>query len=192
MKRKIVILVIALLFIFSSCAPRTVKYNINVLYQNHTLNTEQGFGWDYFVNFQEGFIENNRLDTEYNNPEYIEGVSSREDMYLYFPGEPKERIFVVRNEEEFSEIFTHEATGVDFEKDVLIVYMHIAYYVYDVYITKVNLVDNTLEIEFNYKNTSTSCGSCITVEAATSPHLRVDVFILDNIKFDDVVISEMA
>ena len=192
MKRKIVLLVIALSFIFSSCAPRTVKYNINVLYQNHTLNTEQGFGWDYFVNFQEGFIENNRLDTEYNNPDYIEGVSSIEDMYLYFPGEPKERIFVVRNEEEFSEIFTHEPTGVDFEKDVLIVYLHIAYYVYDVYITKVNLVDNTLEIEFNYKNTSTSCGSCITVEAATAPHLRVDVFILDNIEFDDVVISEKA
>lgn len=192
MKRKIVLLVIALLFIFSSCAPRTVKYNINVLYQNHTLNTEQGFGWDYFVNFQEGFIDNNRLDTEYHNPDYIEGVSPREDMYLYFPGEPKERTFVVRNEEEFSEIFTHEATGVDFEKDVLIVYMHIAYYVYDVYITKVNVVNNTLEIEFNYKNTSTSCGSCITVEAATSPHLRVDVFILDNIEFDDVVISEKA
>lgn len=192
MKRKIVLLVIALLFIFSSCAPRTVKYNINVLYQNHTLNTERGSGWDYFVNFQEGFIENNRIDTEYKNPDYIEGVSPIEDMYLYFPGEPKERIFVVRNEEEFSEIFTHEATGVDFEKDVLIVYMHIAYYVYDVYITKVNLVDNTLEIEFNYKNTSTSCGSCITVEAATSPHLRVDVFILDNIEFDDVVITEKA
>ena len=192
MKRKIVILVIALLFIFSSCAPRTVKYNINVLYQNHTLNTERGSGWDYFVNFQEGFIENNRLDTEYKNPDYIEGVSPREDMYLYFPGEPKERIFVVRNEVEFYEIFTHEATGVDFEKDVLIVYMHIAYYVYDVYITKVNVVNNTLEIEFNYKHTSTSCGSCITVEAATSPHLRVAVFILDNIEFDDVVISEMA
>lgn len=192
MKRKIILLVIALLFIFSSCAPRTVKYNINVLYQNHTLNTERGSGWDYFVNFQEGFIENNRIDTEYKNPDYIEGVSPIEDMYLYFPGEPKERIFVVRNEEEFSEIFTHEPTGVDFEKDVLIVYLHIAYYVYDVYITKVNLVDNTLEIEFNYKNTSTSCGSCITVEAATSPHLRVDVFILDNIEFDDVVISEKA
>ena len=192
MKRKIVLLVIALLFIFSSCAPRTVKYNINVLYQNHTLNTERGSGWDYFVNFQEGFIENNRIDTEYKNPDYIEGVSPREDKYLYFPGEPKERIFVVRNEEEFSEIFTHEATGVDFEKDVLIVYMHIGDYVDDVYVTKVNVVDNTLEIEFDYTDPLASCGYCITVEAGCPPHLRVDVFMLDNIEFDDVVITEKA
>lgn len=74
------------------------------------------------------FFENNRLDVSYKNPDYNEEEPAGPDnpRYLAIPeGLPEERTFIITDEEAFNEIFAESPLEVNFDKEMIVLYMFI-------------------------------------------------------------------
>ncbi len=75
------------------------------------------------------FLENNKLSgVSYTNPEYDEEEALKDDnyavpKYLADPDAPTSRTFIITDEETFNSMYVEGALEVDFEKEMVILYM---------------------------------------------------------------------
>lgn len=76
------------------------------------------------------FLENNKLSgISYTNPEYDEDEALKDDnyavpKYLGYPDAPTSRTFIITDEETFNSMYVEGALEVDFEKEMVILYMY--------------------------------------------------------------------
>ena len=79
------------------------------------------------------FFESNRLGgVDYRNPDYddaeaeaadLEGLEYEIPQYLRYPDNPSTRSFIITDEEIFNSIFAENTIEVDFEKEMVLLYM---------------------------------------------------------------------
>ena len=71
------------------------------------------------------FLEKNRLSVPYENPDYNENEeeSAENPMYVGDSTLPPNRTFLITNEESFREIFTASPIEINFEKEMIVLYM---------------------------------------------------------------------
>ena len=71
------------------------------------------------------FLESNKLSIPYRNPNYDEneGPSTENPVYFEDATLPSNRTFLITDEETFRKIFTASPIKVDFEKEMILLYM---------------------------------------------------------------------
>lgn len=111
-KAKFLSLILVLLTIFSLFAgcSNNNKYNA-VLYSNANE-------W-----IDETFLNDNRVKAYYLNENYIDGQSDPNDKYIYDTTSPSSRVFTVSDEAEYNRIFSNSPMNIDFEYEMVILYI---------------------------------------------------------------------
>ena len=71
------------------------------------------------------FLESNKLSVPYENPDYNENEeeSAQNPMYVGDSSLPSNRTFLITDEKTFKEIFTASPIKVNFEKEMVVLYM---------------------------------------------------------------------
>ena len=69
------------------------------------------------------FLKENRVKGYYLNENYVEGVSDVSDKYIEDTESPSSRTFIISNKDEFNRIFSKTQIDVDFEKEIVILYI---------------------------------------------------------------------
>ena len=72
---------------------------------------------------KEDFLKENRVKGYYLNENYVEGVSDVSDKYIKDTESPSSRTFIISNKDEFNRIFSKTQIDVDFEKEIVILYI---------------------------------------------------------------------
>lgn len=100
--------VILVLLCFNSCVNR--------------FNTKlDSYAHDYV---EYSFLFENKINgVVYKNLDYDESDPESEE-YIWSQDGPSDLIFIIENEERYKEIFTDEAPSVDFEKEMVILYIY--------------------------------------------------------------------
>ena len=111
------------------------------------------------------FLENNRLgNVDYENPDYdrdladeaeAEGLTYEIPKYFNFPDNPDTRTFIITDQEAFDSMFVEGAIEVDFEKEMVLLYMfrswqppRVDYYCID----KIKVQDELVNVYFAKEN----------------------------------------
>lgn len=71
----------------------------------------------------ETFLKDNRVKAYYPNENYIDGQDNPNDKYIYDTNSPSSRVFIVSDEVEYSSIFSNSPLDVDFEYEMVILYI---------------------------------------------------------------------
>ncbi len=110
MKNKVFSLMILMIFIciLSSCS--VYKYNAKIY--------NQAKEW-----ISEDFLKENRVHGYYENENYIEGESDPTTEWIYEKNMPSKRTFIITEQYEFDKIFTKYEETIDFEKEMVILYI---------------------------------------------------------------------
>ena len=123
------------------------------------------------------FFDNNRVrGASYPNPEYIEGVSPWNTKYYRDTESPRERVFIVNDEETFDEIFVEGALDVDLEKETVVVYFVHSINQREYYVSSVNYEEDKTVVSVKKKRRpEESCGR--TYADSVNPYQRAFVFV---------------
>ena len=141
------------------------KYNAN-LYSNATE-------W-----VDETFLKDNRVKAYYLNENYIDGQSDPNDKYIYDAISPSSRVFIVDDETEYNKIFSNSPLDIDFEHEMIILYIFSDVYPAREYKLKkieINGKVLTVKIESNHKN----------VDDATMPYQRCTVVKMNKVEINE-------
>lgn len=167
-KAKFLSLILALLTIFSlfmGCSNNN-KYNA-VLYSNATE-------W-----IDETFLNDNRVKAYYLNENYIDSQSNPNDKYIYGTTSPSSRVFTVSDEVEYNRIFSNSPLNINFEHEMVILYIFSDVYPAREYRLKkieVNGEVLTVKTELEQKN----------VDDATMPYQRCIVVKMNKVEINEV------
>lgn len=168
-KTKFLSLILVLLSIFSlltGCSNNNNKYNA-VLYSNTTE-------W-----IDETFLNDNRVKAYYLNENYIDGQSDPNDKYIYDTTLPSSRVFTVGDEAEYNRIFSNSPLDIDFEHEMVILYIFSDVYPAREYRLKkieVNGEVLTVKTELEQKN----------VDDAAMPYQRCIVVKMNKVEINEV------
>lgn len=105
----LILVLLTILSLFAGCSSNN-KYNA-VLYSNTTE-------W-----IDETFLNDNRVKAYYLNENYIDGQSDPNDKYIYDTTSPSSRVFTVSDEAEYNRIFSNSPLDIDFEHEMVILYI---------------------------------------------------------------------
>ncbi len=96
------------------------------------------------------FYYNNKLyDTHYLNPNYVEGVTPESEKMIRYLDGPYSRTFIITTKEEYDEIITNEQLAVDFEKQMVVLYMFsISYPNLEYHLRNIYINDDILTIKY--------------------------------------------
>lgn len=131
----------------------------------------------------EEFLSENRVKAYYPNKDYVEGESDPADRYLYDKESPVSRTFILDNKEEFNKIFSKYDSTVDFENQIVILYIFADVNPYrDYFFNKLILKKQSLEIYYRLQRKN--------VDDATPPYQRCFMFKMDKVALDSVVFIE--
>ena len=152
---------LVLVFILVGCDFDKIKYNVKIMNE---------------YNIKEEFLMTHKTKNAYykdlTTGEYI--VENK--------GLPEEYEILIRTEEEFEKIFNGKS-NIDFNKEVLVVYVYTSIYDKDKTLKDVEIDEGELSIEFKNKNK-------YNVGDASMPLQRVVVFKVKNGNFYSVDIDE--
>lgn len=137
MKNKVINLLIFIVFILVLCGCNN-KYNA-VLY-NHA---------DKWIS--EDFLDNNRVKAYYRNENYIEG---EDDKYIYDDEAPRSRTFIITDQDRFSEIFSKYDKSIDFDSELVVLYIFSDVSPRDYKIKKIYYENQALTIQIKLENTN--------------------------------------
>lgn len=127
----------------------------------------------------EEFLKENRVKAYYRNENYVEGVSDWKDRNIYEADAPEELIFIITDKDEFEKIFVKYDLTVDFEKEIVILYIFPDIYPgRDYYLKKIDLNEQSLDIYFKLQK--------IKGKDATMPYQRCFMVKLDKVEFKEV------
>lgn len=103
----------------------------------------------------EDFIKDNKVKAFYLNDDYTEGISDPNEKYIRDKDSPSSRVFIINDEDEYNRIFSKSPINVNFEKEMVILYIFSDVNPYRKYKLKgINLEDNilTVQTKLEYKN----------------------------------------
>ena len=168
MYKKLICAAIVILLCLSVLSGCYVKYNA-VMYSR----VEK---W-----IDEDFLRENRVKAYYLNDEYDEDDDSDDapEKYIYDENSPRSRSFIITEEAEFKSIFTDCPISVDFDKEMVLLYIFGNIYPYrEYYLKKTSLEDKTLNIYVKLENKNV----CDT----TMPFQRCMMVKLDKLDITEV------
>ena len=117
MKKKIVLCVIGAILLVVGISYWWIlgQYNATMYSKSHRLVKEE-------------FIENNKVsNAKYKNKDYNPELECDDenwvDKYYYDEDAPKTRMFIIKDEKTFNEIFIENSMDVNFEKEMVILFM---------------------------------------------------------------------
>ena len=136
---------------------------------------------DYFT---ESFWKESIISTVtyYNEDFDINDENSRE--YTKYPNAPKQIIKIVDKQEEYEQTFTHQE-DIDFENNMLIVWVFRSFNQYTYNLKKVVQEDKKLNIEYTKSRTG-----CCFVYNSSAPMRRYIVISMDKLDVDTVEFTE--
>lgn len=162
-KRKlflIITLILLSVIITSGCSNQR-RFNIEILNK---------------YEFVDGFLENYKISECF----YLDSESG--EYKLSNPSLPEEYTLVIKSEEEYKKIFAN-SSKVNFEKEILVVYIYSTIYNSDIKITEIDLDEGELSIDFKHK-------LVIGTGSASMPHQENVVFKLAKGDFHKIEIDE--
>ncbi|MDR1094605.1 MAG: hypothetical protein LBL66_10720 [Clostridiales bacterium] len=125
--------------------------------------------------FRKEFLKANRTyGVTYYNEDYDKD-GDRTDEYLVDRMSPKFRTFIIKEQNEFDDIFTDFSTEVNFEKELLLIYLFTSVYHRPCKIQSMKLDGETLKIDFKMKNAKPG------VKDASVPEQRYLVIKMKNL-----------
>ena len=131
----------------------------------------------------EGFLYENRVKAYYLNENYIEGESDPNESIIYDESSPSFRTFIIKDQKTFDGIFIENSLAVDFEKQIVILYISSNVYPSRTYSLKKMSVDNqvlTVQLELEYKE----------VDDASMPFQRCFVIVMDSVDISEVIVDK--
>lgn len=168
MNKKIIFIAICMLLCLSVLSGCSVKYNA-VMYSK----VEE---W-----VDEDFLKENRVKAYYLNDDYVEGDDSDDapEKYIYDENSPRSRSFIITEENEFKSIFTDCPIPVDFDKEMVLLYIFGDIYPNrEYYLKKTSLDNKTLNIYYKLESTNK--------KDATAPYQRCMMVKLDKLDITEV------
>lgn len=128
----------------------------------------------------EDFLDENRVKAYYPNKDYVEGESDPWEDIIYDNESPDSRTLIISNQDEFGKIFTKYDSTVDFERQIVILYIFgDVYPSRDYYLKKLILKEQALKIYYRLENRNG--------DDATAPYQRCLMVKLD--KLDIVAVN---
>lgn len=125
----------------------------------------------------EEFLKENRVCAYYPNDDYIEG----ENDYIYVDDAPSELTFVITEQAEFDEIFTKYMSSVDFNNQLVILYiLSDVYALRDYQLKDIKLENDVLEFYYELERKKNN------IQDASMPYPRCFMLIMDKVNFSDV------
>lgn len=161
----LILVLLTFLSLFAGCSNNN-RYSA-VLYSNATE-------W-----IDKTFLNNNKVKAYYLNEKYIDGQSNPSDKYIYDEASPSSREFIVSDEVEYNRIFSNSPLDIDFEHEMVILYIFSDVYPERKYkLKKIEVNDEvlTLKTEFEQKN----------VDDATIPYQRCIVVKMNKVEINEV------
>lgn len=161
----LILVLLTFLSLFAGCSNNN-RYSA-VLYSNATE-------W-----IDKTFLNNNKVKAYYLNEKYIDGQSNPSDKYIYDEASPSSREFIVSDEVEYNRIFSNSPLDIDFEHEMVILYIFSDVYPereYKLKKIKVNDEVLTLKTEFEQKN----------VDDAAIPYQRCIVVKMNKVEINEV------
>lgn len=132
----------------------------------------------------EDFLNENRVKAYYPNKDYVEGESNPWEKYIYDKESPDSRTFIISNQDEFAKIFTKYDSTVDFERQIVILYIFGDVYPNrDYYLNKLTLNEQSLKIYYRLENRNG--------DDATMPYQRCFMIKMDKVEFNTVDFEEV-
>lgn len=135
---------------------------------------------------QTSFRESNKVKgAYYKNPDYVEGSDDINERYYRDETSPKNRTFIVDNQEEFDKIFVKniDELKVDFSKRMIVAYTFNSVYYRNNKLVKLVLEDDKLTITYEMEKRP-------GVDDASQPSQVWFVVILDKFDVNSVVFVE--
>lgn len=149
------VLIFMLLCFFTGCSNR--KYNAKIYSKSND--------W-----IKQDFLKNNKVrGAYYFNPDYIAGNDYVEEGY-YDDSSPKSRTFIITEEESFNQIFLENKLDVNFDKEIVILYIFCDIYPYrNYYIKTISLKKEVLNItlrleKYNKADATMPCQRCLVIK----------------------------
>lgn len=145
-------------FLFASCSIN--KYN--------AITYSQANEW-----ILTSFLKANKVrGAYYKSTDYFENVNNPEDKYFYDETSPKDRTFIIDNQDTFDTIFKKNTLTVDFDEKVLYLYIFADIYPNRNYVIKNILIkENKLCIYYKLENKSK--------KDATTPYQRCLIVVME-------------
>ena len=133
--------------------------------------------------YKEDFLkENMTLGAYYKNENY-DPEDENSNEYLLDETSPRSRTFIVTEQSQLNEIFESFNTPIDFEKQMLVVYVYTDCYLRAQILESVKLSDNVLKIEFKIESGEPGRGD------AREPYQRTFAVMLDKLNVEGVEIA---
>ena len=95
----------------------------------------------------EGFLKKNRVRGYYRNENYIEGVNDDIPKFIKDTTSPSSRFFIITDKNEYNRIFTKTEIDVNFEKEIVILYIFSDIYLRNYELKRLELNDEILTVE---------------------------------------------
>ncbi|MDE5715154.1 MAG: hypothetical protein K2I42_03375 [Anaeroplasmataceae bacterium] len=126
-------------------------------------------------------MKENRVKAYYLNENYIEGESDPSSKYIYDEASPSFRTFTIIQQDEFVKVFSKYDGTLDFENEMVILYIFSDIYPdRNCYIKKINYENKMLTVQIKLQNKPSKDSSapyqrCIMI--------KIDKLEIDLIKF---------
>lgn len=161
--KKLFILCAALLMCLCAFAGCTVVPDESVAKYNAVLY-DDAEEW-----IDEEFLKENKVKTNYTNENYVEGASDGVAKYIYSETSPKTREILINDLEEFERICITNELTVDFDKEMLVLYIFSRCYSRPYFLKNITVNEQKLIITINIKESilndmSMPTASCILVK----------------------------
>ncbi len=171
MKNKVFSLMILMIFIciLSSCS--VYKYNAEIYNQAKEWISEE-------------FLEENRVKAYYLNENYIEGESDPWTEYIYEKDVPSERTFIITEQYEFTNIFTKYEETIDFEKEMVILYIFSNWSPRDYHLKKIIYENQKLTMHIKLQHINSK------IKDSVEPYQRCLMIKMDKLEIDSVSVIE--
>jgi len=130
----------------------------------------------------EEFLDENKIGGAfYENPDYVESFDYMGDRYIQYNDLPRNRTFIVKDKETFSEIFKKDAIEVDFESEMLLIYTFPdSSFSRECYISGINMNKKMLTVKYKKESVPLGFGS------SHAPAQRWFVIKMDKLDIEDV------
>ena len=135
--------------------------------------------FDKYVSLKEEFLNrNSTYGLIYKNSSFDYKSDKLPKYYLMDKYSPKNRVFVIDNDEDLS-LIANSFSNINFEKEILIIYMYTSTSARSVELKNVNVKNSVLNITYFLPQK-------IRYTNSAKPHQEVLILKLDRISFEDV------
>lgn len=166
LKRSFIAVIALLVFFLNGCG-KEINYNAAVA------------GGVY----KEDFLKENKTSGAYYKNENYDPEDENSDEYVLDEKSPRSRTFVITGQSQLDEIFESFSTPIDFEKQMLVVYVYTDCYLRTQILKSVKLSDNVLKIKFKIESGEPGHGD------ARKPYQRTFAVMLDKLNVEAVEIA---